>query len=77
MVVARKQSMPNFPKNEHFLPLLFFGKFGVFCFLETTVLKFALLFYYLRIISMAFKSRGVFRTITNTYDGGLMKIVNC
>ena len=51
MGVSRKQSMLNFPKNEHFLPLdsctlvrvsgvkkcLFFWKFGVFCFLETPV----------------------------------------
>ena len=39
MCVSRKQSTPNFPKNEHFLPpdthtcvgkkYLFFGKFGV------------------------------------------------
>ena len=46
--VSRKQNTPNFPKNEHFLPpdtqtrCSFFGKFGVFCFLETPVLRFAL-----------------------------------
>ena len=59
--VLRKQSTPNFPKNEHYLPPdtrtyecvsggekgLFFGKFGVL-FLETPVLKFALLPYYRR-----------------------------
>ena len=54
--VSRKQSMPYFPKNEHFLPpdthtlggkkCSFFGKFGMLCFLETTVLRFALLPYY-------------------------------
>ena len=47
--------MPNFPKNEYFLPpdthtyvcvsggkkYSFFGKFGVLCFLETPVLRFA------------------------------------
>ena len=47
--VSRKQSTQNFPKNEHFLlpntdtyvcvsvfkKCLFFGKFGVLCFLET------------------------------------------
>ena len=47
--VPRRQSKPNFPKNEHFLPpdthtyvcvswgkkCLFFGKFDVLCFLET------------------------------------------
>ena len=47
--VSRKQSMPNFPKNKHFLlpdthmyvcvsgdkKRSFFGKFGVLCFLET------------------------------------------
>ena len=75
MVVARKQSTPNSQKMNISYPFYFSG-YLAFCFLETTVLKFALLFYYLRIISMAFKSRGVFRTITNTYDGGLVKIVN-
>ena len=49
--------MPNFQKNEHFLPpdtytymcvsggkkCSFFGKFGLLCFLETPVLRFALL----------------------------------
>ena len=58
--VSRKQSTPNFPKNEHFLPsdthtykcvsggknVRFFGKFDVLCFLETPVLKFAFLPYY-------------------------------
>ena len=53
--VARKQSMLNFPKNEYFLPLdkhtlrnegvrnirgVFFGKFGMLCFLVTAVLRF-------------------------------------
>ena len=61
--VSRKQSTPNFPKNEHFLPLdthtyvcvsggkkcSFFGKFGALCFLETPVLRFALLLHYRRI----------------------------
>ena len=51
MGVSRKQSTPNFPKNEHFLPpdtrtyvwvsggkkCLFFGKFGVLYFRETPV----------------------------------------
>ena len=60
--VSRKQSTPNIPKNEHFLhpdtityvcvsggkKFLVFGKFGVPCFLETTVLRFALLPYYPR-----------------------------
>ena len=54
--ISRKQSTPNFPKNEHFLPpdthirgkemFVFFGKFGVVCFLEISVLRFALLPYY-------------------------------
>ena len=60
--VSRKQStpnFPNFPKNRHFLPpgyvcvsegkkCPFFGKFDVLCFLETPVLRFALLPYYRR-----------------------------
>ena len=60
--VSRKQSTPNFQENEHFLPpnthrcvsvsggkkCSFFGKFGVLCFLETPVLRFALLPYYRR-----------------------------
>ena len=58
--VTRKQSKPNIPKNQHFLPpdahtylcisggkkCSFFGKFGVFCFLITLILRFALLSYY-------------------------------
>ena len=58
--VSRKQSTLKFPKNKHFLPpdthtcvsggkkCLFFGNFGVLCFLETPVLRFALLPYYRR-----------------------------
>ena len=54
----KKQSMPNFPKSKHFLPpdthkicvsegkkRSFSGKFGVFCFFETPILRFALLHY--------------------------------
>ena len=48
--VSRKQSTPKFPKNRNFLPpdkkCLFFGNFGVLCFLETPVLRFAFLPYY-------------------------------
>ena len=58
--VSRKQSAPKFPKNNYFLPpdththvyvsggkkCLFFRNFGVLCFLETPVLRFALLPYY-------------------------------
>ena len=61
-MATRKQNTPNFPKNEYFLPsnthryvsvsegkkCSFFWKFGVFCFLETSVLRFALLPYYRR-----------------------------
>ena len=57
--VSRKQSMPKFPKNKHFLPpdthvsvgkkCLFFGNFCMLCFLETPVLRFALLPYYRQI----------------------------
>ena len=63
MGVSRKQSTVSFPKKTHFLSpdmptyvcvsggkkRLFFGKFGVVCFLETPVLRFALLPYYRRI----------------------------
>ena len=59
MGVSRKQSTPNFLKNEHFLTpdtltygcvsggkkCSFFEKFGVLCFLETPVLRFVLLPY--------------------------------
>ena len=48
--VSRKQSTPNFPKNEHFLPP-YTEKFDVLCFLETPVLRFALLPYYRRNIT--------------------------
>ena len=58
----KKQSTPNFPKNEYFLlpdthtyvcvsgdkKCSCFGKFGVLCFLETIVLRFALSPYYRR-----------------------------
>ena len=61
--VPRKQNMPNFPKNEHFLPpdthtyvrvsgekkCSFFGNFDVPCFLETPV-RFALLPYHRRVV---------------------------
>ena len=60
--VLRKPRTPNFPKKEHFSPpdknthvcvsggkkCSFFGKFGVLYFLETPVLRFALLLYYRR-----------------------------
>ena len=63
--ITRKQGTPNFLKNEHFLPpdthmyvcmsvgkkSSFLGKFGVLCFLITTVLRFALSPYYRRIFS--------------------------
>ena len=59
--VSRKQSTPNFPKKRTFLTTdmhtdvcvsgdkkcSFFGKLGVLSFLETLVLRFALLPYYL------------------------------
>ena len=45
LIVLSPVLWPNFPKNEHFLPpyvkCSFFGKFGVLCFLETPVLRFA------------------------------------
>ena len=63
MGVSRKQSAPGFPKNEHLSPpdkhthvcvsggkkCEFFGQFGVLCFLEIPVLRFALLAYYRQI----------------------------
>ena len=65
--LRRKKSLPSFPKNEHFLPSdrhtyvcvsgvekrSFFGKFGVLCFLVTSVLRFALLPYYRQTYSKA------------------------
>ena len=65
MGVTRKQSKPNFPKKQHFLPpdtqktyvcvsgakkCSFFGKFGELCFLVTPALRFAFLLYYRRIV---------------------------
>ena len=41
-VFQEKKSMPNFPKNEHFFSPDTHTKFGVLCFLETPVLRFAL-----------------------------------
>ena len=57
MEVTKKQSTPNFPKNEHFLPAdmhtyvcasggkkcSYFGKLGVLCFLVFKICPFALL----------------------------------
>ena len=60
--VSRKQSTLKFLKNKHFLPpdthtyvsggkkCLFFGNFGMLCFLQTPVLRFALLPYYRRFL---------------------------
>ena len=64
MGVSRKQSKPNFPENEHFLPpdthtyvcvsggkkYSFFVKFGALCSFGTPVLRFVLLPYYRRTI---------------------------
>ena len=58
--LTRKQSMPNFLKNKHFLPpdmqtymcisggkkCLFFGKFCMLCFLVNSILRLAILPYY-------------------------------
>ena len=57
----KKQSAPNFPKNEHLPPdthtdvcvsevknVRFFGKFNVLCFLETPAWRIVLLPYYRR-----------------------------
>ena len=69
--VSRKQSMPNFLKNEHFLSpdthtyvcvsggkkCSFFGKFGVLCFLETLVWRFALLLYCRRLVYKSTRKR--------------------
>ena len=63
---SRKQSTPNFLKNEHLFPpdthtcvcvsggkkCSFFGKFGMLCFRVTPVLRFALFPYYRRIIAL-------------------------
>ena len=72
--VTRKQSLPNYSKNEHLLPsdrhtymfvsedinVRFFGIFVVLCFLATSVLRFAFLPYYRRIIDNIF-CRNTFR----------------
>ena len=70
MGVSKKQSALSFPKNEHFLPFdthtyvcpsegkkcSFFGKLGALCFLETPVLRFALLPYYQRSVNLKVSS---------------------
>ena len=70
--------MPKFPKNKHFLPpdthtfvsggkkCLFFGNFGVVCFLETPVLRFALLPYYRR-INLIYINLVIFIIRSNSY----------
>ena len=71
--VSRKQSTPDFPKNEYFLPpgthmyvcvsgskkCSFFGKFGVLCFLETPVLRFALLPYYRQVVKVCWLNTSI------------------
>ena len=42
----------------------FFGKFGVFCFLETPVLRFALLPYYRRVMLSTYRYTGIFCCFT-------------
>ena len=60
---SKKQSTPSFPKNEYFLApdthtwtQEMFGKFGVLCFLETPVLRFALLPNYRRLTGWSFNN---------------------
>ena len=79
--LSRKQSTPNFPRNEHFLPpdthtyvcvsgrcvsggkkCSFFEQFGVFCFIETPVLRFPLLPYYRRVINAKTPFSSVFKS---------------
>ena len=68
--VSRNWSTSNFLKNEHFLPpdthtyvegeskkYSLFWKFGIFCFFEASVLRFALLPYYWRFIDLEIKKR--------------------
>ena len=64
--VTRQQSTPNFLKSEYFLPLIrtrggkkgsFFGKLGMFCFLVTYVLRFALLPYHWRLKRCSYIAR--------------------
>ena len=69
--VTRKQSTPNFSKNEHLLSMCvsggkkysYFEKFGVLCFLVTSVLRFFLLPYYRRILGNVHST-----TISSLYD---------
>ena len=72
--VTKKQSTPNFPKNEHFLSpdtqtyvfvsggkkCSFFGKFCVLCFLVTSILRFALLPYHRRYEKLRKKALATF-----------------
>ena len=75
--VIRKQSTPNFPKNERFLypnthlrmcvlggkKCPFFEKFDMHCFLVTAVLRFALLPYY-RLTYQKFKITKLYQKLT-------------
>ena len=74
MGVARKQSTPNFLKNEHFSlsdthtyvcvsggkKCLFFGKFDMLCFLLTPVLRFA---FFALLPTIFLKKESVTRTL--------------
>ena len=67
-VLQESKARQNIRKKKHFLPpdththvcvsegkkCLFFGNFGVLCFLETPVLRFALLPYYQRNIGQGY-----------------------
>ena len=55
MGVSRKQNTPNTCAYQGVKKCLFFGKFGLLCFLETPVLRFALLPYYRRYNCIYFK----------------------
>ena len=89
MEVTRKQSTPNFPKNEHFLPpdthtyvrvlvdkkCSLFGKFGVLCFLVTSVLRFGLLPHFRRNVKLKFEKHSP--QIENCTEATLFFISNC
>ena len=74
--------MPNFPENEHVLPpdthtyvcvsgskkCLFFRKFGVFCFLETSVLR--LPFYLITVVITVSKAHEVVTKMTEVEISG-------
>ena len=92
MGVSRKQSTPNFRKTKIFYPLIrtctyvcvsgsktcsFFGKFDLLCFLETPVLRFAFLPYYLRDVGSFVNMNKMKKFVFTANSSWIQSLVSC